>query len=48
MKKWKKKRKNISKNKTKIKQKSIEESFNLKEFKNSNTMRTLYSTEGGF
>ena len=37
-----KKRKNISKNKTKIKQKSIEESFNLKEFKNSNTMRNPF------
>jgi hypothetical protein len=37
-----KKRKNISKNKTKIKQKSIEESFNLKECKNSNTMRNPF------
>ena len=37
-----KKRKNISKNKTKIKQKSIEESFNLKESKNSNTMRNPF------
>ena len=37
-----KKRKNISKNKTKLKQKSIEESFNLKESKNSNTMRNPF------
>ena len=39
-----KRRKNISKNKVKIKQKSIgiEESFNLKEVKNSNTMRNPF------